>query len=73
MKKIESMKKKTVAQRIKRIEDELSRIEKGMYAGMTTEYIANYVVWMYKYKHISKEEMYRLVDRITYVIENRVI
>lgn len=70
MKKIESMKKTTIAQRIKRIENELDHMERGLYAGMTTEYIADYVLWLYKYKHISKEEMYRLVDRITYVIEN---
>ena len=72
MKKIETMKKKTIAQRIKRIEDQLNRIERGMYADMTTQYIIDYVMWMYKYKHISKAEMYRLVDRITEVIENRV-
>ena len=73
MKKIETMKKTTIAKRIKRIENELDRMERGLYAGMTTEHIADYVVWLYQYKHISKTDMEQLVDRITYVIENRII
>lgn len=70
MKKIESMKKTTIAQRIKRIENELDHMERGLYSDMTTMQIADYIIWLYKYKHISRSEMHRLVDRTTYIIEN---
>lgn len=55
---------------IKRINQALDAMEAGKYAGLKISWITDRIVWLWKFKHITREQMEQLADRTTYIIDN---
>lgn len=62
------MKTETVKRKVKFIEDNLNRIENGLYTGLTIGKITDTIAWLWKYRYIDYETMSKLVARTTYII-----
>ena len=55
---------------IKRINKALDAMEQGRYAGLKLGWITERIDWLWKFRHITREQMEKLADRTTYIIEN---
>lgn len=62
------VKKNTIDRKVKRIEDALTRMENGMYSGVRIGWITDTIVWLWKYRYISYEQLTDLTARARYVI-----
>ena len=64
------IKPETIKKKVKRITRALDHIEKGMYADMSVELIADQINWLWKFRYISHEEMSMLADRVIHILED---
>lgn len=62
------VKPETIQKKIKRIDDTLDRMERGLYTGIRIGKITDQIAWLWKFRHISYDEMTRLTARARYVI-----
>jgi hypothetical protein len=62
------IKKETISKKIKRVEDALTRMENGMYAGVTVGWITDTIAWLWKFRYIDYDQLTDLTARARYVI-----
>ena len=62
------VKPETIRKKIKRVEDTLDRMEQGLYVGVSIGWVTDQIAWLWKFRHISYEEMTRLTAHARYVI-----
>lgn len=59
-----------IEKKVKKIDDVLSRMERGQYVGVPISYITDQIAWLWRWRKIGRKEMVRLTDRATYVISS---
>lgn len=57
-----------VQKKVKRIENILDRMEKGLYTGISIGYVTDQIAWLWKFRYIDYDTLTRLTTRATYVI-----
>lgn len=62
------VKKETILKKIKRVEDALTRMENGMYPGVSIGWITDTIAWLWKFRYISYDKLTDLTARARYVI-----
>lgn len=62
------MKPDAIKKKVARIDSILDRIERGMYVGESIGNVTDQIAWLWKFRHISYEEMTRLTAKARYVI-----
>lgn len=63
------VKKETITRKVNLIDDYFNRIQEGRWTGLKIQYITDQIVWLWKYRHITEEEMVRLTDRAIYIMD----
>ena len=59
----------TIRRKVKRIDDTLDRMEQGLYTGVSIRTVTDEIFWLFRFRHISCEEMNRLTDKAINVIK----
>jgi len=62
------IKSETIQKKIKRIEDTLDRMERGLYTGVSIGWVTDQIAWLWKFRYISYDEMTRLTAYARYII-----
>lgn len=62
------IKKETIERKIKKIEDTLSRMEKGAYTGLSIGWVTDQIDWLWKFRYINENQLNDLCSHATYVI-----
>ena len=62
------MKKETAKRKVKFIEDNLNRMENGLYTGLSIGQITDTIAWLWKFRHIDYNELTRLTAKARYII-----
>ena len=64
------MKPEKVKKIVNTINDYFDRVESGKYVSLPINYITDKIDWLWKFRHITYEQMSQLTSRATYIIEN---
>ena len=64
------MKQDTIKKKVNKIENILDRMEKGLYTGISIGYVTDQIAWLWKFRHISHDEMVKLTDHAISVMNN---
>lgn len=62
------MKPETVQKKVRRINDTLDRMERGLYVGVSIGWVCDQIAWLWKFRHISYAEMTALTAKARYVL-----
>lgn len=54
------MKKESIDKKVKRIKDALDRMDRGLYAGVTIDWVTDQIVWLWKFRYIDHDTMTEL-------------
>lgn len=62
------VKSETIEKKIKRIEDTLERMERGLYTGVSIGWVTDQIAWLWKFRLINHDKMTDLATHAMYVI-----
>lgn len=55
--------------KIKLLYDTLDRLEQGKYTGISISWCADYIAWLWKFRHISHDELTLLTTRMQHILD----
>lgn len=64
------MKQDTIKKKVEKIENSLNRMEQGLYTDVSISWITDQIAWLWKFRHISHDEMIKLTDHAISVMNN---
>lgn len=63
------MKQDTVKKKVEKIENSLNRMEQGLYTDVSISWITDQIAWLWKFHHISHDDMVKLTDHAINVMK----
>lgn len=64
------MKQDTVKKKVEKIENSLNRMEQGLYTDVSISWITDQIAWLWKFRHISHDDMVKLTNHAISVMNN---
>ena len=62
-----------IAYKIRMVYDFCDRAENGWYNPFLLSDITDTIEWLYRFKHISREEMSGMADRVVNIMKNKLV
>lgn len=62
------MKQETLKKKIKKVEDTLDRMERGLYTGVSIGWVTDQIAWLWKYRYIDHDKLNELTSHAIYVM-----
>ena len=65
------IKQDTIDRKVKRLENNLNRLERGLYHELSIDYIISQIDWLWKYRYISESKKNDLCDKVIEILKER--